>query len=43
VVDVTGAFSVRTTTTGIVGKAGQTVSAESQLGGAAVGFVIKLG
>jgi PKD repeat protein len=43
VVAVDGTFDLRTTTTGIVGKAGQTVSVESQLGGTAAGFVIKLG
>ena len=42
VVDVAGAFAVRTTTAGVVGANGQTVSAESQLGGATVGFVIKV-
>jgi hypothetical protein len=43
IIEADGTFSVRTTTTGIVGKAGQTVSVESQLGGSAAGFVIKLG
>jgi hypothetical protein len=42
-IEATGAFSVRTTTTNLVGKAGQTVSVESPLGGSAAGFVIKLG
>jgi hypothetical protein len=42
-IEADGTFSVRTTTTGIVGKAGQTVSLESQLGGTTAGFVIKLG
>jgi hypothetical protein len=42
-IEADGTFSVRTTTTGIVGKAGQTVSLESQLGGTAAGFVIKIG
>ncbi len=41
-VDATGSWSVRTTTTGIVGATGQTVSAESQLGGTRTGFVIKV-
>jgi hypothetical protein len=42
VVDNTGAYSVRNTTTGIVGANGQTVSVESQLGGTKTGFTIKV-
>ena len=42
VVDTAGAFAVRTTTSGVVGANGQTVSAESQLGGAQVGFAIRV-
>jgi hypothetical protein len=42
VVDVAGAFSVRNTTSGVVGTNGQTVSAESQLGGTTAGFVVKV-
>jgi hypothetical protein len=43
IIEADGTFSIRTTTTGIAGKAGQTVSLESQLGGTAAGFTIKLG
>jgi hypothetical protein len=43
IIEADGTFSIRTTTTGIVGKAGQTISIESQLGGTAAGFAIKLG
>jgi hypothetical protein len=42
VVDVTGAFSMRNTTTGIVGRVGQTVSVESQLGGTSSNFTIRV-
>jgi hypothetical protein len=41
-VDATGAWSVRTTTSGITGVNGQTVSAESQLGGTRTGFAIRV-
>jgi hypothetical protein len=41
VVDATGAFSVRVTSA-TAGTAGQTVSAESQLGGTSVGFPIRV-
>jgi PKD repeat protein len=41
IVDVTGAFSVRTTPA-LVGTAGQSVSVESQLGGTSQGFVIRV-
>jgi hypothetical protein len=42
VVDVTGAFAVRTTTSGVIGATNQTVSAESQLGGTTAGFTIRV-
>lgn len=41
VVDIAGSFSVRTTSI-LVGRAGQTVSAESQLGGTMAGVTIRV-
>jgi hypothetical protein len=43
VVDATGAYSVRSTTSTSVGAAGQTVSVESPIGGTAAGFAVRLG
>jgi hypothetical protein len=42
VVDATGAFSVRSTTSTSVGAAGQTVSVESPMGGTAAGFAVRV-
>ncbi len=42
VIDPAGAFVVRTTTSGIVGGNGQTVSVESPLGGTATGFPVRI-
>ena len=42
VIDAVGTFSLRTTSSAAVGQAGQTVSAESQLGGTRVGFTVNV-